>query len=649
MKPFKLLAIAATLLVAGCTYGTRERVDQSVSGMSAQTYDQLPPGPPMNRPGATTALPPVPGASEGVMVTPRAGMDLRTVAWLQGEPAFYQVAGDQQQANQPGQLTPERHVDLNIPAAIPGSDARRIELPRDPVARQREIERLYPPLPPLDAEPIPLAGPCGRPFTLSDFQHIAAVNSAALMQAASDVEAARGNMMQAGAYPNPTLTYQFTPSSDGSTPSTDGVGVSQTIKTGGKLRLSVASAEMALHQAELALKRARSDLSTQVRNAYFAVLVGKETVRVNRALAHFTDEVFRRQVNSLNAGFAAPYEPATLRAQAFTARLAYRQSIQTYYYAWKQLAATINVRQLPLSEVAGRVDATIPFYDYDALLAYILRNHTDVLTAQYGLEAARFNLKLAQVTPIPDVTVNMAVDRDFSVFPGATCPTISVGVPVPVWDRNKGAIIAAEAALIRASEQSHLVEMNLTNTLATAYVGYKSNLEALEYYRRYILPDQVRAYRGTYDRHQIDQGSSFGDVVSAQQTLAGDVTTYLATLASLWTSVTAVADLIQTDDLFEYARPQAVPALPDLDQLPALPCCHPCAQPLGPGDPLSNGAMFPSPEAKRPYQYGPPPTGGPGGPGSAIPAPESLPAPAPMQRPIRNENAPAVSAGSQGG
>ena len=97
--------------------------------------------------------------------------------------------------------------------------------------------------------------------------------------------------------------------------------------------------------------------------------------------------------------------------------------------------------------------------------------------------------------------------------------------------------------------------MNLTNTLAAAYMNYKNNLDALEYYRRYILPDQVRAYRGAYDRRQIDPNASFGDVVSAQQTLAADVTTYLQTLGQVWTSVTSVADLIQTDDLFEFARP----------------------------------------------------------------------------------------------
>ena len=52
---------------------------------------------------------------------------------------------------------------------------------------------------------------------------------------------------------------------------------------------------------------------------------------------------------------AAAYEPAALRAQAYTARLAYKQSIASYIYNWKQLVAIVGLRQLPLSEVAGRL------------------------------------------------------------------------------------------------------------------------------------------------------------------------------------------------------------------------------------------------------------------------------------------------------
>jgi cobalt-zinc-cadmium efflux system outer membrane protein len=627
MARYKHLTITAILLFSGCAYNTQSRVDQSVGEQTSRPYDQQPPAPAgLPAAPAAPAAPAMPAPSASANIAPRAAMDVRTVAFLQGEPAPNLLAADPQPVNQqPADQPPaaRQRLDLDIPAAVPGSEARRIELSKDPQAKQREIERLYPPLPPLVAEPMPLPGPDGRPFTLSDFQHIAAVNSPQLKQAAADVETARGNMIQANAYPNPTLSYQFTPSNNGSTPGGDGYGIDQTIKTGGKLALQTAAAEMALHNAELALRRARSDLSTQVRNAYFAVLVGKETVRVNRALAHFTDEVYRLQANLLAGGFAAPYEPAALRAQAFAARLAYRQSIQTYIYAWKQLVSTINVRQLPLSEVAGRVDSTIPYYDYDAILAYVLRNHTDVLTARNTIEAARYNLKLAQVTPIPDVDVNMMLFKDYSLAPKQTCPTLTLGIPLPVWDRNKGAIMAAEGALIRAQEEPHRVEMNLTNTLATAYMNYKNNLEALEYYRRYILPDQVRAYRGAYDRRQIDPNAAFGDVVSAQQTLAADVTTYLQTLGQVWTSVTSVAGLIQTDDLFEFARSQAVPALPDLEHLPLLPCCHPGSAPLAAGAVAPTGAD------------------------GTISVPGSSPASKPVQPTV--PNAPAAATGSQGG
>ncbi len=607
MTRFNPIALFAVLLLGGCVYDTRERVDQTVSAMACHAYDSQPasapvpgqapmPGPAAaNPPGGTGGYLPPPAGATGFAPPPTRGTgapaaDVRTIAWLDA-------------AAPPQSSGRNDHLDLNIPPEIPGSEAPRISLPKEQAQKQLQIDRLYPPLPPLPAEPQPLAGPNGRPYTLADFQQIAAANSPALRQAASDVEAAKGALITADAYPNPTVSYNFTPSNDGSTPSADGLGVTQTIRSGGKQGLARAAAEMAVHNAELALKRARSDLSTRVRNAYFAVLVGKESVRVNRALAHFTDEVYRLQAQLLLAGQAAAYEPAGLRAQAFSARLAYTQAIQNYIYNWKQLVATINVRQMPLTEVGGRINSFIPLYDYDTLLAYVLRNHTDMLTALDGVEIARYNLKAAQITPVPDVSVGVIVTRDYSVEPKQTTPAVTLGMPLPLWDRNKGGIISGEAALVRAEEEPHRVEMNLTNTLAGAFANYQANLDALEYYRRWILPDEVRYYRGAYDRRHIDINASFGDVVTAQQTYAGSVATYLTTLASLWSSITAVADLIQTDDLFQFARPEAVPPLPGVDLLPALPCCHPCARPTTcfAGAPLTEATTAADGDPSPPY------------------------------------------------
>jgi outer membrane protein, heavy metal efflux system len=565
MSPRRLLALSGLLLLGGCLYHARERADDVVCTLAAQPFDLQPPAAETR----SAAPPPSLAPAEKTGALPAPAMDIQTSAFMQ------HVGADQKT---PG-TTPR--IDLNIPPEIPGSGTPRLQMPSDPAARKAAVERIYPELPPLPTEPVAVPGPDGQPYTLAALQQLAATNSPQLRQAAADVEAARGNFIQARAYPNPTVGWNVQPSNDGSTAGLQGPFVDQTIKFAGKLKLARAAAEMDLRNAELALKRARSDLATAVRNAYYGVLVAEESVRVTRALARFTDDIYRLQVRLREGGFAALYEPAALRAQAYTTRLAYKQAIQTYIYSWKQLVAALGLRQLPLTEVAGRIDAVIPYYDFDSVRDYALRNHTDVLTALNGLDKARYNLKLAQIMPYPDVDVNVALLKGYAILPKQFVHTVTVGVPFPLWDRNKGAIIAAEAALMRASEEPHRVADNLTSTLATAYMGYKNNLDALEYYRKFILPDQVRYYRGVFDRRQIDLSAAFGDLVTAQQTLVTNVTSYLGILGSLWMSVVSVADLLQTDDLFQLGQPLAVPAVPDLEALPSWPCCHECPPPGG--------------------------------------------------------------------
>ncbi len=257
--------------------------------------------------------------------------------------------------------------------------------------------------------------------------------------------------------------------------------------------------------------------------------------------------------------------------------MSYKQALESYLYNWKQLVAVIGLRQLPLSEVAGRVDVALPFYDYDAVLSHVLKHHTDVLTAQNTVEKNQFSLKLAQVSAVGDIDFQFAVLKEFALAPEKIVHTAQIGIPIPLWDRNKGGIISAEAALVRALEEPHRVESNLTNNLANAYTNYKNNLDALEYYRKLILPDQIRTYRGVLVRREIDTSVAFSDLVTAQQTLTTNVNTYLTVLAQLWTSVAQVADFLQTDDLFQLAQPKQLPPLPDLETLAPLPCGHTCA------------------------------------------------------------------------
>ncbi len=192
-----------------------------------------------------------------------------------------------------------------------------------------------------------------------------------------------------------------------------------------------------------------------------------------------------------------------------------------------------------------------------------------------NIKGSDYTLKLAQVTPIPDVEVRADLFKEHMIQPFQNYFMVSLSIPFPVWDQNKGAIRAAAAAKVRAIEGPHAAQVNLTTNLATAYAAYQTNLYSMDYYRRNILPDQVRYYRGVFQRRRIDPGVAFGDLVQAQQTLVADVTAYLGILNSLWTSVVSVADFLQTDDLFQLAKPVELPSNPIIDALHEWPCPHP--------------------------------------------------------------------------
>ena len=102
-----------------------------------------------------------------------------------------------------------------------------------------------------------------------------------------------------------------------------------------------------------------------------------------------------------------PYEPLQLRPLAIQARFNLVQAQNQYAASWKQLAATLGLRDMPPSELAGRVDMPVPVFNYAEVLARVLAGHTDVLTANNSIEKVRFNLQFAQVTPVPDVTLNV--------------------------------------------------------------------------------------------------------------------------------------------------------------------------------------------------------------------------------------------------
>lgn len=472
---------------------------------------------------------------------------------------------------------------LQLPATLPGANAAQIRLPPydvDPAFRSHIVDLLFPNLP--KTWPLRLPRPTAQQpaLTLGELQELALQYNPMLIQASANVPSMLGDAIQAGTHPNPVVGYESDTVGSSNNRNYQGVYVQQIIKTANKLGLARTVANYDVMNAQQTLRKTRLQVLSQTKAAYFAVLVAEENVIVSSALVRFMDQVFEIQRSRAKGTEGAAFEPAQLRGLAKTAHIQLNLAQNSYISAWKTLAARLGLPQLEPRVLVGRADMPVPVISYEAALGRMLSVHPDIAIARNMLSKARTALKLEKVKPIPDVLLYGTVQKDFTT-PGqrSTSYNTQVGLPLPLWDRNRGNILSATGDLGQAEQQLRRAQVELTEQLANTFAQYETNRYQLQMYAEHVLPDYARAYRGVYERHQNEpERVGFEDVILVQQNLAAAVATYIASLNGQWSAVADLAYLMQIEDLEDMARlgggqpergPEPIPAPPAEPRRPA--------------------------------------------------------------------------------
>jgi cobalt-zinc-cadmium efflux system outer membrane protein len=306
---------------------------------------------------------------------------------------------------------------------------------------------------------------------------------------------------------------------------------------------------------------------TEIRRAYFDVLAARQRMVLASAFFELTHRAYEAQIQLVTAGEAAPYEPLQLRVILTQARASVIKSQQESIAAWRRLAAAVGCPDLQATPIDGRIDCSVPAIQYEEALARMNAVHTDLEIAENAVRKQQTLVTLADRQVIPDVNVGFVLQRDYTFEPGATTYNLMLGGDLPVLNRNQGNRIARRAEAVRASQQVQQTRNTLTAALASAFGKYEANRQLAESFQAEALRDQVRAYRGVYQRYLADPSSvSFNDVIVAQQTVAQVLNQYLDILESQWQSLVDIGELLQVDDLMELGPLSQVASVPDITQ-----------------------------------------------------------------------------------
>ena len=378
------------------------------------------------------------------------------------------------------------------------------------------------------------------PLTLEDLEQRALASNPTLAQARAVIDASRGRATQAGLLPNPTIGYSGDEISRGQVirGGEHGFFVEQMIPLGGKLGLSRSIFQRETTQAEQLAEAQRLRVINSVRILFYETLAAQRRVDVRERLARLALEAVDVSQQLFNTGAAD--QPDVLQAQieAQQEQVALTTARNDLFAVWRRLGSMVGDPALPVSPLNGTIDAKVPELDSDAVIARVLAENPELRAARAAVDAREASVTRARREPVPDLVVRGGPRYNRELLETNGRPVgweaaVEVGVTVPLFNRNQGAIAASTANLTRAQREVSRLELSLRTRAAEAFDTYLSALRTSDSYRNEILPRAEEAYRLYLSRYR-QMAAAYPQVLIAQRTVFQANEQYVVAAEQAW-------------------------------------------------------------------------------------------------------------------
>lgn len=403
--------------------------------------------------------------------------------------------------------------------------------------------------------------PQGPVVTLEELERMAAERNPTVAQARSAVLAAEGRRRQAGAFPNPVVGYfgeelAFRAPNERSE---HGVFVEQTIPLGGKLGKAKRVFQREREQAEIMAEAQGLRITNSVRALYYEALGAQQLVELRADLADLAREAVEITKELYNVGQADRPDQLEIEIEAERAEIEMLRAQGDWEQAWRAIGAMVNNPDLRPARLAGSLDQGDAALDQEQLLTTLLRDSPEIRVARAGLERARAEVSRQRAERIPDLFVNGGVGYSNELLEsdgrktGAT-GRIEVGVTIPVFNRNKGGIAAAEAELAIAERELDRLQLSLRTRMASSFREYRSARTMVEKYRTQVIPRARQAYE-MYLSNFRQMAAAYPQVLIAQRTLFQVEVEYARALVELRRSAAGLRGFLLEGGLDAVGRP----------------------------------------------------------------------------------------------
>jgi len=375
-------------------------------------------------------------------------------------------------------------------------------------------------------------------LTLDQALDLAALRSPVLSAAQRELQAQDGAVLQAGARRNPEFAASVEDTRSATRTTTATLGFP--LELGGKRAARVAAAGHARSQAQAELSDAQAQLRASVIGAYFGVLVAQERARLAADSAELAASAAQAVARRVAAGRVSTVDATRASVDQANAQLEADEAQAASATARQALAALWGDTQPTFERVAGDVDA-IPERAAWPELARGLDDAPALLAVRREVEHRRALVDVERSKGVPDLTVTVGAKRDNEI--GRTQAVVGLALPLPLFDRNEGAVLEASRRADKAQDAYQAARMRAHAELQAASTQLAVARTTLHALRTTVLPGAQQAHDAA--RTGFEAGKfAFLDVIDAQRALLQARSRYLGALSAAHQAAAAIDRLL---------------------------------------------------------------------------------------------------------
>ena len=343
-----------------------------------------------------------------------------------------------------------------------------------------------------------------------------------LLMAKFGIESAKGQQITARLFPNPVASIgTLSAFTQGRTPGNSGavIGqIQQLFELAGKRGYRIESAAFGTQSVEAAFEDAVRQLTFTVKDAYSRTQLAQRRL----ALAEENRDRFSRilDVNTIRfkKGYIAEVDLIRIRLQFIDFQSQVIQSLQEGETARADLRQLLRVSPATVLELTSEFDYKRVDPDIGRLRTVALDARPDVRSKRFIMSQREADLRLAKAYRIPDVTVGAGYSIQGPKGPDNPGQVaLSLGVPLPLFNRNQGGIIQAEVAVQTAEADLSKTLNQVENEVDVAYKNLLQSRRLVEAFLGGVLED-ARSTFTIVERAYERGGATILDLLDAART-----------------------------------------------------------------------------------------------------------------------------------